>query len=366
MCNDTLAALDFVAVPVFVIDVAADGHFRFVKLNRAHERSTGLRPDDFCGRTPHEVLPCRFADTIVANYRRAAEGAQPYTYEECLALPTGEEWWKTTLTPVLDVNGSVCRLIGTAINITEHKRNEIDAIQRVAEQENALLEIERMTSLAAHDLRTPMWHVSNLVRRLREDFTDLGNGKVELLEKLAALSEKASLLIDDVLSYAQCSRATENDDAFDVGHLLADLVAILDPDGRHDVVFPEGELRSDPLALQIILRNLLDNSFKHAGRAHLHCTIDLVASSPGWLTFTVADDGQGFADSAGAFGRLTERQYCRGFGLAGVKRLVEARGGRIALVQTDAGAGAVVRFTFPGHLPERCATDTSDRVPAPL
>ena len=95
--------------------------------------------------------------------------------------------------------------------------------------------------------------------------------------------------------------------------------------------------------------NLIANAVKHGGRR-----IDVGAEpvSDGW-EFFVRDDGPGIpacfhAQIWGLFQTLKSRDQIEttGIGLAIVRRIVEAHGGR-AWVESEEGRGATFRFTWP-------------------
>ncbi|MBD2346449.1 PAS domain S-box protein [Anabaena subtropica] len=114
---------DGVANSIFVVDVI-DGDFRFMSLNPAHERLTGLVSSELQGKTPEQVLPPAFAASVRQHYQNCVEVGETITYEECLPFQGQETWWITSLTPLRDENLRIYRIIGSSINITERKRTQ--------------------------------------------------------------------------------------------------------------------------------------------------------------------------------------------------------------------------------------------------
>ena len=102
---------------LFIIAVELD-RFVIELLNPAHERRTGLRSADLTGRTPHECLPSAVADAVTEHYRRCVEAGEAIRYNETLNLPGGVRHWETVLTPVRDDSGRICRILGSARDVT--------------------------------------------------------------------------------------------------------------------------------------------------------------------------------------------------------------------------------------------------------
>lgn len=131
---------------VFVLDVEADGEFRFVAINVALERLSGLRNEDLAGRRVDECLEAGTAEQVVANYARCVALGETLEYEERLWLPAGETWWRTTLTPLSAPDGSrIVRLVGTAAEMGEAQRS-----RRLGRRKTELLEAAAALAGVAH------------------------------------------------------------------------------------------------------------------------------------------------------------------------------------------------------------------------
>lgn len=116
---------------MFLVAVEADGIFRYVHTNHAHQRQTGFSLDHIQGKTPEELVGVDVGTTISANYAKCVSDAHPITYEETINVPAGTNTWCTTLTPIVDED-KVTHIVGAAEDITDLKR--ADAALRSSEE----------------------------------------------------------------------------------------------------------------------------------------------------------------------------------------------------------------------------------------
>ncbi len=113
---------------VFVVDVTTGGEFRFVEINPAYERLIGIPAAEVRGRCPRQLvplIPAEMAECLRASFRRGTEAIGPIEYEEPLFVRRRLLWLLTRLAPVRDAAGSVVRLVGRSLDITERKSVEL-------------------------------------------------------------------------------------------------------------------------------------------------------------------------------------------------------------------------------------------------
>ncbi|MFS8119175.1 MAG: PAS domain-containing protein, partial [Microcoleus sp.] len=105
--------------PIFVLDVVADRELRYTGWNTATEASTGLLSNDVKGKTPEELFP----PAIAADFRQKCvdclTAGSSIAYENSAELEGAERWYIVTLTPLRDASGSIYRIIGNSIDITD-------------------------------------------------------------------------------------------------------------------------------------------------------------------------------------------------------------------------------------------------------
>lgn len=343
-----LKTLAIIHLPVFLL--AVDGEeVRFAGLNPAHERATGMTASGVAGKTPHQLLPPRSADTIMENYLTCIRTKQPMTYEELLELPSGRLWWETTLSPILEDN-TVTGIIGLATNITARKLIEeqlSDAVQEIGDVRD---QYHALALTTAHDLRGPLRQVQVVNELIQDGFKDLGDNKVELLETSDNIIEKSIELIEARLEAVWSTKhSTFGVAEVNLKHWCMDAIAIIDPMAKLDFETPEAMIECERFMIDICLRNLLENAAKHAKSA-VSLDVDIDYSK---LKFTIRDDGPGFDPIAFPPGPCpipeASTDSRNGYGLASVVRLVKARDGEVSIERpTDEMAGGAISFTLKG------------------
>jgi PAS domain S-box-containing protein len=115
---------DTVRDVIFHLAVEPYDQFRFVSVNAAFLKVTGLSREAVVGRTVNEVIPEPSLTMILEKYRLAIEGKTTVLWEETSDYPTGRLTGEVGVTPVFDNAGKCTHLVGSVHDITERKRNE--------------------------------------------------------------------------------------------------------------------------------------------------------------------------------------------------------------------------------------------------
>ncbi|MEQ6203706.1 PAS domain-containing sensor histidine kinase [Sulfitobacter sp. HNIBRBA2951] len=343
--NDLFALVDCIPTPVFMLDVTPEGTPVYAHFNKAALRNVGRELSEIVGHTAIEVFGEEFGTPAYDEQYKAIQTRKPHTYE--FQLPTGKDLRvvRTTLWPQLDENGAVNRLIGSAADVsTEWIASSVKAKLRAIDTE-----VEQFVSMAAHDLRTPMRNVIALADMLAEDFEDHGDGKRDLIDLLRHTADKSMVLITDVLSFASTPRVNSGNTLYRFDTLCDDIMATVDPQGNHTLQSTAVSLSGEKTVMQVVLRNLIDNSIKHGNSANLLLRCTVTQQPDGFVKVTLCDNGKGFANPGVVFLDSGDFRVDSGYGLLAVRRLILARGGTIQAKNDDDTGGSCVIFTLPGE-----------------
>ncbi|MBK8803789.1 MAG: PAS domain-containing protein [Fibrobacteres bacterium] len=334
--------------------------YRFLEVNPAYEKLTGLKASEILGRTVLEILP-ELEPYWVEMFAKVVQSGEPLQYENFTApLDRWYETWAYRPSPGLF---AVIVTEITERKLTERKILELNeslerrVVERTHELRTALDELESFSYTVSHDLRAPLRAIDGFSLALLEEAAEILDPQSKsFLQRIRSASTRMARLIDDLLTLSRSNRTSlqkQSIDASEVAREILDSLRSQNP-SRNVVaaVEPGIRLHADPVLLRSILENLLGNAWKytdHIGQGHIFMTSESV---DGRIWIRIADNGIGFdMDHAeklfGTFQRLhaDPRFEGTGIGLATVKKLVERHGGAV----TGEGVpdqGASFRFTL--------------------
>jgi len=219
---------------------------------------------------------------------------------------------------------------------------------------------EEFAAIVAHDLRTPVQSVLMQIEKLLL-FTsgEAATVPITTLQNMKYSSQRLSRLITDLLdaSLIEARRLRVSARAVNLPELVAALVAQVQVLLRGhpvqiDLRGTPPPVAADPLRVEQILSNLLENAAKYSDDG---TTIRVIVEpSSGGAAVAIQDSGPGIErqDIPKLFDRYYQAQRARqmqsgsGLGLYVAKGLVEAHGGKLG-VESTPGVGSVFRVWLP-------------------
>ena len=109
---------------IFHLAVEPKGEFRFVSVNAAFLKVTGLSLDQVVGKTVDEVIPEPSLTIVLGKYRQAVQENTILQWVETSDYPAGRLTGEVRVAPVRDDGGHCTHLVGSVHDITEHRRAE--------------------------------------------------------------------------------------------------------------------------------------------------------------------------------------------------------------------------------------------------
>ena len=219
-------------------------------------------------------------------------------------------------------------------------------------------ELERFTYTVSHDLKSPLVTVRGFAGLAG---TDLASGDLarvrQDLGRIVAAADKMHRLLDDLLELSRVGRVVNPPEDVPLGDLAREAVELVKGQlGQNHVavdVAPDlPVVRADRRRLLEALQNLVENAAKFAAGSQ-DPRITIGARQDGdERVFFVRDNGRGieprFLEKVfDLFEKLDPAVEGTGVGLALVRRIVEAHGGRAWAESDGLGHGATFCFTLP-------------------
>jgi PAS domain S-box-containing protein len=291
-------------------------------------------------------------DTYYLHRKALWETAAPQSWEmRVLKKDAAPFWVRAEATTAQDVDGaSVCRAVVS--DITESKRAE-----RTLKTTNT--ELQEFAFALTHDLQEPLRMVVNFSQLLaQEQRGKLGKDADQYISYSVEGALRIEALLKGLLNYLELPEPKRDRlPLVDCNHVLSQALVILQKTIQQSgATVTSGHLptvlaKEDTLAQ--LFQNLIGNSIKYRSEATPSVHISAARTTEGWL-FSVRDNGIGIdpADAEHVFGmfkRLHGKEIPgTGIGLALCRKVVERLGGRI-WVESEAGQGAVFKFTIPAE-----------------
>lgn len=310
------------------------------------------------GRTQQSLYeqPMSWLDAVVPDERSRVEhefrehaGSGEYDIEYRIQLPNGKKRWIWDRGfPVRNSRGEAYRIAGLKEDVTALKA----AQDKVLQSERLAAIGEAMTGLA-HESRNALQRSQAGLEMLARRFGNSPDAR-ELLAETQQAQHHLHHLYEEVRDYAAPVRLHRQ---------AIELSAVLDRAWEHlsgERAGRQAQLKqsgtdtgcwADPIALEQVFRNLLENS--------LHAASDPVEINVSWELQTVdgrpticgilEDNGPGLTaeQAAHIFDPFyTTKVRGTGLGMAICRRIVEEHGGRIAVEERN-GQGARISIVLP-------------------
>jgi signal transduction histidine kinase len=251
--------------------------------------------------------------------------------------------------------------------LEEMKVKEI-AEEHLARSNQELAQInmdkDKLFTILAHDLRSPLGSMMNLSELLVENIKDFDENEiVEVADTLHKSATQTFQLLNDLLAWSsvQMGKGEREKEYFPISDIIVENFTLLNSDASRKQIEikldidPELYVFADKFAIQTVLRNLMSNAIKFTRHQGI-ITIKSEKDSA-FIKISVIDNGIGitkekqkkiFRVGAVSSSPGTDGEKGTGFGLLLCKDLIERNGGEIKLI-SEKGKGSTFYFTLPVH-----------------
>ncbi|HEY3817624.1 MAG TPA: HAMP domain-containing sensor histidine kinase [Polyangiaceae bacterium] len=227
----------------------------------------------------------------------------------------------------------------------------------IAAEERRVEELDAFAARVAHDIRGPLTPPLFALQCLADDL-DASSPRRHLVDRGLRSLNRAERLVDDLLTYARAAAEPDLQAHASLRVVVAGVLQDLEPaasEARVEVEvapLPAGEVACAPGVLSSIVSNLVSNAIKYMPPDSESRLVSIRAYEEAkHVRVEVADTGAGLPEGDRErvfepFVRVDGTKPGIGLGLATVKRLVEALGGRVGVLPRS-GHGAIFWFEMP-------------------
>ena len=256
-------------------------------------------------------------------------------------------------------NQSRRRALAEAKSIEQAK-----ALERAnAELTRANRELDEFANIISHDLKSPMRGLRYLAEDI-EQALERSDTKAAtaLLADLKQQARRMSRMLTDLLAYARIGPDSEETTADTDTHALVETIIASLPRPRGFTIELAGQwplMRTVSAALDVVLRNLIDNAIKHHDRADGRLVLSARTMKQGFEV-SISDDGPGIEPKYHEaifhpFRTLDlkpgSEERSSGIGLSFVRKTVETNGATLTLESAPLERrGTTFRLEWPGEL----------------
>lgn len=328
--------------------------YQFLEVNPEFEKQTGAKAQDVVGKRVMEVFP-ETEEKWIERYGQVALTGKAMRFVdyssridkffEVYAFSPNKGEFSTLFYDVTK------RELNEARN---HKYRE--ELQRINQAKDKLF------SIIAHDLRSPLNAIMGLLEILDEQYQTLTTAEIQ---KIIKSSRQTSLnlysLIDNLLQWARLQKdhLVFKPIGVNLADAVRECVSLYHPLATRKQVnmlfdIPDRMMAyADPQMLNVIIRNLISNAIKYTksgGEIHIHAQLD----PSGFLTLRFKDNGIGmnpellktiFDKETESSRPGTEGETSTGLGLMLVREFVSMHGGKIqAESEEEKGSTFTVRL----------------------
>jgi PAS domain S-box-containing protein len=277
-------------------------------------------------------------------------------------------WIELTVANQLD-DPAVNAIVTNFRDVTERKKAkeeleqlneslEKKVLERTLQLEESNKALESFSSLAAHDLQSPLRVLSGYTDLLQREYAgSLDEGGTELLNTIMQQTKRMTQLVSDLLTFSRASHTIMIEQRVNldemVKELCHDLRLTFGGENTTVTIHKLGCCSCDAGLMRQVWSNLISNALKYSGKKEKpEIEISRMEKNNENL-FYVKDNGAGFDMShAKRLFQIFQRLHSvgefegTGLGLALVKNVVNRHGGRV-WVEAAVDKGATFFFSLP-------------------
>jgi len=363
--NKTLEELSIVAQYTDHAVMILDCEGNFIWVNDGFVKMYEFSFEQFTAKLGSNILKTSFNPKIQKLFRECIENKTSVNYDCLNVTKSGKKLWThTILTPVLNENGEVHKIVGIDSSINDLKEALAEISMQKEEIETQRDELNKsnstkdfLFSVIAHDLKNPLHGIMGLSDMLASKYSSYDQETV--IKFLGAINESTNslyLLVENMLNWARSqTQSLKYKPAFVELQSIVDTninLLIKTAENKNvslvSVVADETFVFADAEMLKAVYRNLISNAIKFTSQG----TIEISANREGnKIKCTIKDSGTGMSpETLSAISANndystdgTENEKGTGLGLRIVRQFLSAHGTYLSIHSVE-GEGSEFSF----------------------
>lgn len=325
-----------------------DENFKIVYANDAFKNSYPKEMQNkIIGFTTIEHYEEDAATAFLAQDKIALDCGISKTVEN-LAMPNGMQITVETIKQRFEDKSGKHYILGVCRDIAE-KENLISKLQK------ANSELDEFTSIASHDLKSPLNAIKRLLEWISDDCKDLlPEEHLENFQLVINRTNRMQVLLEDLLSYSRVDRCDSTRSDLSLENVYLEIAECLEiPETVTVHINANDKLLNIPVVpFKTVILNLISNAIKHNDKELGVIHVSLRPSDHYYL-IEITDNGPGidpkyFSLIFKLFQTLRSRDDVEGsgIGLCVAKKLIINYGGKIE-VASDGKLGSTFTIFWP-------------------
>jgi signal transduction histidine kinase len=247
---------------------------------------------------------------------------------------------------------------GYAHDVTERREIELERERLIAELRERNAAMEQFTYAISHDLKSPLVTIRSYIGAIMDDIQQGKQARaLGDLQRVRGAAEKMARMLADLLELSRVRRIDHHPVEVAVGDVVREACELLAGQIRArgvEVVIDTGDhrVRADRSRALQVFQNIVENAVKCMGaepRPHVEITCRM---QDGFVVTSVRDNGIGIAQAHlgrifDLFEKLDPKAEGTGVGLALVRGIVDAHGGKVWVESDGPGLGTVFHVKLP-------------------
>ncbi|WP_421807622.1 PAS domain-containing sensor histidine kinase [Flagellimonas sp.] len=333
-----------------LIEVDPNGQIQTV--NQSFCNISGFEMEELVGSVVHELRTANnkqiIDDKDIAQLKKGQDSHEMPVFNK-----KGEQrHWLVSSAPLLDQSQRAIGSIGIHLDITEHKKLQLEKEKLLSKLEQSNESLKEYAYVVSHDLKSPLRSIQALASWLRNDYGDsLDDAGKEYLKLIQDKIESMENLISGILAYSTANTSELDNVELDLHEVVSGIEdSIFIPDNV-TLVAPRRlpHIIADKTKVHQLFQNIISNAVVHIEKENGLVEI-LYNEEPDHWQFCVKDNGVGIPKKYHKkifeiFQSASNDKKSTGIGLSIVKKIVDRYNGDI-WVESEEGKGTDFYFTL--------------------